>query len=251
MNEFAATFLYPPFPIVVLLVFGFLVRGYTRFRGLGQRTEVIAVVALVFLVLPLTAKIIFFPLLQTVPIWQDKTYVGAIVVPTGGAYQDTNGNWHPSSESMRRVGLAATIQKKLKIPLLITGGNLREGEISEARIVADASGLDPDQVWLDEYARNTHENARALAVRLRELQIDRVLLVTSLTHVPRMAASLRANGLIVLAAPVSAPWVQSFGWRDFVPSNRGMALSRAASQVYGGLALYLIRDWISFSDLVS
>jgi len=250
MNEFASTFLYPPLPFILLLVVGFVVRRYTDFRGLGQRTEAIAVAALMFSVLPLTAKLVLFPLLQTVPIWQDEIYVGAIVVPTGGAYEDTNGYWHPSSESMRRVGLAAAIQTKLGIPLLITGGSLREGGISEARIVADASGLDSGRVWLDESARNTHENARALAVRLRELQINRVLLVTSLTHVPRMAASLRANGLIVVSAPVSARWIQKLGWRDLVPSNRGLALSRAASQVYGGLVLYLIRGWISFGDLV-
>lgn len=87
-------------------------------------------------------------------------------------------------------------------------------------------------------------------MRLRELQIERVLLVTSLTHVPRMAASLRANGVKVFAMPVPAPWLQNFGWRDLVPSNRGLALSRAASQVYGGLTLYFIRVWISLGDLI-
>jgi uncharacterized SAM-binding protein YcdF (DUF218 family) len=133
---------------------------------------------------------------------------------------------------------------------LITGGSLREGGIFEARIVTEACGFAPGQVWLDESARNTHENARALAVRLRELKIDRVILVTSLTHVPRMAASLRANGLIVFAMPVPAPGIQNFGWNDLVQNNKGLALSRAASQVYGGLALYLFRGWISLGDLI-
>ena len=226
------------------------VTRYTQFRRFGQRLHVIAVGALVLSVIPLTGKLVLLPLFQSVTIWQDGTQVGAVVVPTGGAYEDTNGYWHPSSESMRRVGLAAAIQTKLGIPLLITGGKLREGGISEARIVADAYGFEPGQVWLDESARNTHENARALAERLRELQIDQVLLVTSLTHLPRMAASLRANGLKVFAMPVPAPGIQNFGWRDLVPSNQGLALSSAASQVYGGLVLYLIRGWISFGDLV-
>ena len=250
MSEFAAAFLYPPFPFLVLLVAGLAMNRYTRFRRAGQRAHVIAVVALVFSVLPMTAKIVLLPLFQSVTIWQNGIQVGAIVVPTGGAYEDTSGYWRPSSESMRRIGLAAAMQTRLGIPLLITGGKLREGGISEARIVADAHGFKPGQVWLDESARNSHENARALAVRLRELQINRVLLVTSLTHVPRMAASLRANGLNVFAMPVPAPGIQKFGWRDLVPSNRGLALSRAASQVYGGLALYLIRGWISLRNLV-
>ncbi len=250
MSEFASTFLYPPFPFLVLLVTGLAVRRYTRFRRTGQRVHVIAVFAMVLLALPLTAKIMLLPLFQSVAIWQDGTQVGAIVVPTGGAFEGMRGRWHPSSESIWRVGQAIEVQKKLNLPLLISGGTPSEDGISEARVVADAYGFATGQVWLDESARNTHENARALAERLRELQIDRVLLVTSLKHVPRMAASLRANGLEVFAMPVPAPEIQNFGWRDLVPSNQGLALSSTASKVYGGLVLYLIRGWISLSDLV-
>ena len=249
MSEFASTFLYPPFPFLVLLVAGLAVKRYTRFRRAGQRAHVIAVVALVLSVLPLTAKIMLLPLFQAVAVWQVGTQVGAIVVPTGGAYEDTSGSWRPSSKSMRRIGLAAAMQTRLGIPLLMTGGSLRESGISEARIVADAYGFEAGQVWLDESARNTHENARALAARLRKLQVDRALVVTSLTHTPRMVASLHAHGLKAFAMPVPAPEIQNIGWRDLVPSNRGVALSRTASQVYGGLILYLMRGWISLDDL--
>lgn len=249
MKEFASIFLYPPFPFVLLLVVGVVVRRSARFCRFGQRAEAVAVVALVLSMVPLTAKIMLLPVLQAVPIWQDDIHVGAIVVPTGGAYEDARGHWYPSSESILRIGQAAEMQVRLDIPLLITGGKLREGGISEARIVADAYGFEVGQVWLDESARNTHENARALAARLRELQIDRVLVVTSLTHTPRMVASLQANGLKAFAMPLPVPEVQNFGWRDLVPSNRGLALSRTASQVYGGLVLYLMRGWISLDDL--
>jgi uncharacterized SAM-binding protein YcdF (DUF218 family) len=249
MNEFASAFLFPPFPLLLLLVVGLSVRRYTRFRRLGRRTEIIAIVMLVLSVVPLTAKLSLLPLLQAVPNWQDGIQVGAIVVPSGGAYEDTAGYWHPSSESVQRISLAASIQTRLGIPLLITGGKLREDGISEARIVAETFEFEPGQVWLDESARNTHENARALAVRLRELRIDRVLMITSLAHVPRMSASLRANGLKVFAMPVPAPEIQNFGWRDLIPSNHGLAASVAASQVYGGLVLYLVRGWISLNDL--
>ena len=91
MKEFASAFLYPPFPFVLLLVAGMVVRRYTRFRCIGQRAEAIAVVALVLSMVPLTAKIMLVPLLQAVPIWQDEIHVGAIVVPTAGAYKDIRG----------------------------------------------------------------------------------------------------------------------------------------------------------------
>ncbi len=70
-------------------------------------------------------------------------------------------------------------------------------------------------------------------------------MVTSLLHMPRMAASLRASGLKVYGMPVPVPQLESFGWRDLVLSNRGLALSKAVSKVYAGLALYLLRGWIS------
>ena len=210
----------------------------------------LAVVLLVLSVIPLAAKLALLPLTQAVPRWHEGIQVGAVVVPTGGAYEDIDGRWRPSFESVQRVGLASAMQAKLGIPLLVTGGTLRRNGISEARIVAETLGLETGQVWFDESARNTHENARALALRLNELKIGRVLMVTSFSHMPRMAASLRANGLQVYGKPVPAPEIESLSWRDLVPSNRGLALSKAVSKVYAGLALYLLRGWVLPADLV-
>ena len=250
MSEVASAFLYPPFPFLLLLVAGLALRRFTHFRHAGRRTATLAVVMLVLSVVPLTAKLALLPMLHAVPRWHEGLQVGAIVVPTGGAFEDIGGRWHPSHESVQRVGLAATMQEKLGIPLLITGGNIRKEGVSEARIVAETLGLEPDHVWFDESARNTHENALVLADRLSEMKVDRIMMVTSLSSMPRMAASLRANGLNVYAMPVPAPAVERFGWRDIVPSNHGLALATTASKVYGGLALYLVRGWISPADLV-
>jgi uncharacterized SAM-binding protein YcdF (DUF218 family) len=155
---------------LLLLVAGLGLRRFTRFHRAGRRTAILAVVALVLSVVPMTAKLALLPALNTVSRWQDGIEVGAVVVPTGGAYKDTGGRWHPSSESVRRASLASAMQARLGLPLLITGANLRENGISEAGIVIETLGLEAGRVWLDESARNTHENARALAGRLGELR---------------------------------------------------------------------------------
>lgn len=251
MGEFASSFLYPPFPLLCLLIAGLLVRKFTRFQRTGRKVEVFAIAGIVLTVVPLTGKLVLLPLLHSVPRWQDGIQVGAIVVPTGGAYVDIGGRWRPSIRSVQRVALAVQIQSKLRIPLLISGGKLREDGVSEAKIVAEAMGLALDKVWLDESALNTHDNARVLADRLLELKINTVLLVTSLPHLPRMAACLRANGVEVYATPVPEPEIESVYWSDLVPSNRGLGLSVDASKVFAGLILYLLRGWISPADLVS
>ncbi len=250
MGEFASTFLYPPFSLVCLLTAGLLVRKFTRFGRAGRKIELFAIGALLLTVVPLTGKLALFPLLHSVPRWQEGIQVGAVVVPTAGAYTDIGGRWHPSFTSIQRVTLAVEIQSRLRIPLLISGGKLGKGGVSEAGVVAQNIGLLPDQVWLDETARNSHENALVIADQLLELKVNRVLLVTSLTHLPRMAACLRAEGVEVYSAPVPVPEIERFGWQDLIPSNRGLGLSVDASKVYAGLFLYFFRGWITPADLV-
>ena len=251
MSEFASAFLYPPFPFLLLLIVGMGLRRYTRFHRAGRRAELLAIIILVLSVVPLTAKLALLPALRSVARWHGGVQVGAVVAPTAGAFEDIDGKWRPSFRSIQRVGLAVAMREELGVPLLISGGSLREDGSSEARIVAESLGIAPDQVWLYETAQDTHENARALAAKLRELRVNCVLIVTSLPHMPRMAASMRANGLKVYAMSVPSPEIEQFSWWDLVPSSRGLGLSRTASQVYGGLLLYMLRGWILPSDLIS
>ena len=67
-KSFASTFLSPSFPLVILLLSGFVVGRYTHFRRLGQRTKAIAALVLILSLVPLTAKIMFLPLFQWVTI---------------------------------------------------------------------------------------------------------------------------------------------------------------------------------------
>ena len=77
----------------------------------------------------------------------------------------------------------------------------------------------------------------------------RVVLVTSDLHMARMAASLRHAGLAVLELPVPSSEYKFRGWGDFLPSSRGLAISREAVREYFAILWYLATDRLDLLDL--
>ena len=80
-----------------------------------------------------------------------------------------------------------------------------------------------------------------------------MLLVTSPTHIARMAACLRRNGLQVTSVSTILPRSKAdLGvLADFLPSAYGMARSRSAIHEYLAILFYLAQGHIDVSDLGS
>jgi len=82
--------------------------------------------------------------------------------------------------------------------------------------------------WVEDQSRNTHENAVLSAQILEREKVNRVVLVTSATHMRRAAAEFRAHGLDVVPAPVTVPAPGEGLLADWVPSVGGLRESYAA-----------------------
>ncbi len=92
--------------------------------------------------------------------------------------------------------------------VVIAGGDVARTGLSEAASIAaqlKAAGVDPAAMRLDETSRNSWENARDVAVLLRELRPTRVILVQSAPMLERDLLYLKHFG--VEAEPVAAAYL--------------------------------------------
>jgi len=255
MNFFAGTYLLPPVSLVVLLSIAllWLARGLPRKTRRRTRSLCVALGAVGLLAtLPVTPKLLSWPLRSLVPGWEEENRppVAAVVVPTGESFADPTGRLWPSSSTVRRTTVGAALAKETGLPLLVTGGSPLNEPISEAALVVDLLNLDHSTLLLDTTARNTHENALAVARLLDAQAIRSVVVVTDGIHITRMSASLRAAGIrpyghtlkLHLDAPIEA--------MDFVPSNRGLGYLRQIASGYTGVLYYLARGRFSIGDLL-
>ncbi|MGE6660475.1 YdcF family protein [Pseudomonas sp. NPDC077408] len=139
--------------------------------------------------------------------WSDLGRRAQAIVVLGAGREQADPGWgsdQPSHIALERLRYASRLAKASGLPILASGG-LHYGEPpSEALLAAEALERDfntPTQ-WLEERSRTTWENARYSAEVLKAAGIERVVLVTSASHMPRSRWCFEAVGLKVIAAPV-------------------------------------------------
>ena len=135
--------------------------------------------------------------------------------------------------------------------LILSGGTiplLTESEITEAvqmQSLAFEYGIAPEAILLEERSRNTYENAVFTRELLQERGLDRVLLVTSASHMRRAVAVFRSQGVKIVPAPTDVRIVsQRLSPGKFLPTLSGLEYSTIATKEYIGWAMYWLRGWI-------
>jgi len=139
--------------------------------------------------------------------WSGLGERASAIVVLGAGREQSDPAWggdQPGYIALERLRYAARIAKASDLPILTSGG-LHFGEPpSEAMLGAEVLQRDLDVTtrWLEERSRTTWENAVFSAEMLRAAGIDRVVLVTSASHMPRSRWCFEQNGIEVVAAPV-------------------------------------------------
>lgn len=128
----------------------------------------------------------------------------AIVVLGAGTYGDApeyGGDTVPAL-GLERLRLAAHLQRRTLLPILVSGGRPDGGKFSEAALMKGV--LENDfkvQVkWTEDMSRNTREDAVFSQKILQHAGIDSVYLVTQAWHMPRAQHSFSRTGLCVVPA---------------------------------------------------
>ena len=164
-----------------------------------------------------------------------------IILLGGGVYDkvpDQSGMGVPSGEAMSRVVAAVRLHKKLKVPVIVSGGKVFKQITSEAaiikRIMVDL-GVPFDQIVIEGNSRDTLENAR-FSIRLcEEKGFNKPVLLTSAYHLKRAELSFRKAGQKVISFPAaSKSWeLRQYIWLDYLPGS--FKYARLAIKEYLGL----------------
>ena len=107
-------------------------------------------------------------------------------------------------------------------------------------------GVPESRIIVEVESANTREEARIVTPILRDRGIERIVLVTSDSHMRRALGIFRVHGWDAVPAIAPDPNFQS-PWRFWLmPSGAGLELSRQVSREVLGLPYYWARGWWRF-----
>lgn len=130
-----------------------------------------------------------------------------IVLLGGGVYDrapDLTGEGSPTGEMFARIATAVRLQKRLNVPVVVSGGNTLRNRAPEApivkRILVDL-GVPAEKIRVEAESRDTRENALHSVAMLRREGFRNPVLVTSAFHVRRAVLLFGRAGMKVTPCP--------------------------------------------------
>ncbi len=246
VTQLINTLLLPPGGPILLAFTGLILWKL----GFGRSLFVTGLLLLWLLSLPVTGKLLLSGL-ETYPALDEKTLnefeAEAIVLLGASRYLaapeyagDTAG-----PEMLVRLRYAARLARLLELPVIPSGGITRGVGTAEARIYAEIlrneQGVKVDH--LEPRSRNTWENARYTAQLMKQLGIQKIILVTHAAHMPRAIYAFQRNGIQPIPAPtgfLSIP-PEQHSWFHYLPNPQAMANSAYALHEYLGLVWYRLK----------
>lgn len=192
---------------------------------------------------------------ETVP------HADVIVVLGGGtASHDAPRPFTEVNSAGDRVIYAARLYQQGVAPNILVSGGLLEWTTLPTQPAEDMTellvfmGVPEQAVWQQPQSRNTYEDAVYSAEILHQKGIDRILLVTSASHMPRSVPLFQAQGLEVIPLPVDYTVTES-EWRralspdirtlllGLVPSADNLATTSKMLKELLGILVYDLRGW--------
>ena len=217
-------FLLPPGFFFALLLLGVIVR--LRFYRTGKTISYVAVSLLLLLSLPIVSNSLLnwyedVPALD--PASLKDTQAKAIVILGGGRYADApeyQGDT-VSRPALERIRYGAWLQRKCKLPILVTGGVVFGGHRPpEAQLMQDVLEKDFLAIvrWVEKDSRTTYENAIDSRKLLEKDGITQIILVTHAIHMPRALEAFEKAGFKVIPAPMGYDTSHDISILSFLPN---------------------------------
>lgn len=209
IRYFFKQLLLPPGGLLLLLLAGWWLRR--RAPRLAALCFVLGVGGLWLMSLPVTvewaARILESEVALDRSEWSGLKQRAQAIVVLGAGREQADPAWgsdQPSHIALERLRYASRLAKASGLPILTSGGLHYGKPPSEALLAAEALQRDfatPAQ-WLEERSRTTWENALYSAEMLKAAGIQRIVLVTTASHMPRSRWCFEQVGLEVVRAPV-------------------------------------------------
>lgn len=219
----------------------------SRVRFVGNLILTMSLLCFYFVSTPKGAQFFVSPLQEKiVPLSWEGIDADAIVIL--GAGQKENAREYQkkatvSSPALIRIAYGAYLQKRIGIPILVSGGSQLNSKESEALVMARTLReiFSASVKWLEEKSQNTAENALYSSEFLKKDRVKKILLVTEALHMKRALLSFRSSGLQVIAAPTNfyeLPLENSV--LDWIPDADSIRVSRLAMHEWLGYFWYSI-----------
>lgn len=151
--------------------------------------------------------------------------------------------WRVGGLTLEREAAGAVLARQTHLPILVTGGVIRD----HAPPLADqmAASMDKDFLsdvrWREVRSGDTWQNAVYSAAILRAQGIDRVYLVTHAWHMRRALIAFRRAGLVATPSVVQLDAVPDLQASSLLPSARGWHESYYAMHELIGWVWYALR----------
>ena len=243
ITNFIAAFLLPPVSLVLLGAVGLMV--LKRRRALATGLLAASLAGIWLLSTPIVAGALLDSL-KPPPVHLTGKEADAIVILGGGRITNSveYGGDTAKNFTLERIRYGALLARKLRKPILVTGGapggeGISEGQIMRA-VLQDEFGVSVR--WMEGRSRNTRENARFSAAILEQAGIKRIYLVTHAWHLARAIPEFEAAGLTVIPAGTGYKLYADRELLDFVPNAPALLNSYLAFHEWIGLFWYRLRN---------
>lgn len=166
-----------------------------------------------------------------------------IILLGGGIYEgarDFSGTGSPSEEMTERIVTAVRLQKKLNIPIIVSGGKVFNHRKAEAPVVKRFLfdlGVPEGQVLTEDESRDTLQNAIFTMKMCTKLGYREPIVVTSASHMKRAMMSFETAGMKVLPFPAGfKSWSRDrYGWEEYLPGAGSLRNTAIAIKEYIGI----------------
>lgn len=170
-----------------------------------------------------------------------------VIIMLGGAAfdqsPDLSGSGAPGPGTMERMVTAARLQRRLGVPIIVSGGRVHPTRASIAglaqRFLIDL-GIPAQQVMVEDQSRDTYENALFSKRLCEQHGFQHPLLVTSGYHLKRAIFCFDRVGLPITPFPCAlTTWPGSERhWYHLLPDADALAATAAALHEWLGLLYY-------------
>lgn len=156
----------------------------------------------------------------------------------------------PDRASLRRSVFAGRLSEQTGLRLAVSGGRPEGGNLGEAALMKRfiERSLRRPVAFVEDRSLDTRQNAINTTRMLAREKIRTIVLVTDVMHMPRAVrafqAACAAFGMTVVAAPMHFLASAPRNINDYLPSVRGLEISRDALHEFVGEIWYRLRRLI-------
>lgn len=239
---FYTTFLLPPGILIIILAL-ICCKFYRKYR---KPAIVLTVFTLIFY---LSTTVMFSNML--IRTLENKHFPPAevkgdvIIMLGGGATPDTpnvSGKGHLSGPAANRLLTCLQLYHKLKVPVIVSGGQVFKTSGPEAEIAGRillGVGVPADKIIVENSSKNTTENARFVKKIMDRYGFKNPLLITSAFHMERAVRAFTKAGTGVVPYPTDYRTSISnrFGWNKLMPSAEALSDVSLALKEYLGITV--------------